>query len=530
MNTKVLMLATLLFQADYAEAQQMHMLQTTIVGGKKPSYVKQLQATSDGGVLVVGHTQDSTGTGDLSLCNTPSALLKLMVSKIDSNGNKEWVKVYCDYSAQVGSCPPDHPGYAVGGLDPISPDMLLTKLDCQGNVQWQKRWGSTNADDTKNVIRTKDGGFLLLGVTLGNDGDIPFNYNTSTSILHGDIVLIKTDNAGNKEWLKIYGSSTDDFSSWVYQVGDYFYMVAGTDAWSNDHDFSDTNPYPGNSYCYLMKIDSLGNVVSSKSVGNLVPSDVTFDSRDSSFIIVTTVSANVPPINKNDGNTKDDYGVAKIDLNGQVVWGKHYGDATYTDLAYGVSNGPGHSYLIVGQSLSEQFSAIPPRIGYLDGLVYWIDSVGNEISRKFFGTTEIEEDSKICPLKGNKILIGLTGGAVPRPYTEGLWYYGSGVTYGASFSVLDVWPTSVSNLPYSKYNALKVYPNPTTGVLKIEVPEKHQELIFRMYSEDGKLLKQFSTPPGKEIYELETREWTTGVYVITCSGVENYVTKVQLQH
>lgn len=499
-------------------AQQMYINKTTVIGAKVGCDNIQLQSTSDGGAFWTALTKDSTGTGDYPLCSHRTDSLKMVIGKIDSNGNNEWVKVFCDWNAQASvGCPSLDNGYAIPSFTLDTPDIYLTKLDCQGKVQWQKRWGSSGEDIALKIIQNIDSSYIVLGGTDGNDGDIPFSYQPpNSSFIYSDIVLIKTDKNGNKEWLKIYGSSTSDWSKFIYSIGDYYYLIANTDGYSNDHDFSNTNPYPGNSTCYLMKIDSLGTIVWSRSIGNLGVNDALWDKVDSTFMCVSASRINVPPINKNDGNSNSDYGVVKVNLEGQVVWAKHFGDTAYDDIPTGICKGPGNSYLILGQTMGTSIQPITP-IGQADGLIYWVDSTGNEIEHKFYGNVYSQNPEKIVPLNNHQYLVADHAGAL-TPFTEGNWYFGSGVQYGIAFSVWDIWPTSIPNIPNSVISNLKVYPNPTNESITVILPNNKNTFIIRAYNIEGKMMALFTTSKGNEKFQINTKEWASGNYIISCTG------------
>jgi hypothetical protein len=76
-------------------------------------------------------------------------------------------------------------------------DFWVVKVDGGGNVQWEKCFGGTGADELQFAQRTADGGYLLGGISYsgqsGNKTSIP-------NLEAGDYWFIKLDPAGNKQW------------------------------------------------------------------------------------------------------------------------------------------------------------------------------------------------------------------------------------------------------------------------------------------------------------------------------------------
>lgn len=518
------------FVAHHAGAQQMHLMKTTVIGGKASSSVFHFQPSPNGGILWTGYTEDSTGAGDFPACSHRTDSLKMVVGKIDSNGNKEWVHVFCDWNEQISTgCPTADDGYIMGGFKIDTPDLFLTKLDCMGKVQWQRRWGSTGVngfDGTDQVIQTKDHGYLLLGSTCGNNGDIPFSYRPPNSpFLWQDIVIIKTDSLGNKQWLKIYGSSCDEGGCGVFQIENYYYVISQHENLINDHDFTDST-YPGYRWTFLMKIDSAGTMLWNRSLGALGPNDAMFDDRDSTFLCVSSINDNEPPVYKNDGNTNSDLVVAKISLEGQVLWAKHYGNPMFDDYATGICKGPEHSYLVLGGS--DGNFGYPSPIGHTDGLLYWIDSVGNPITHKYYGNTYPETPGKIAPLNKHQFLTSTSYAFTDNPYTEGSWVYNNGVKIGNAFSVWSLWTASTNELTVSK-RSLKVYPNPSNDAITIEMPEAIQPCTICIYNNEGKIVSTFKSN-NEQRMTISTKGWANGFYTVSCSDKTILHAKLIIQH
>src|SRR5690606_23353022 len=79
--------------------------------------------------------------------------------------------------------------------------VLATTVFAQAfEIEWSKNYGGSDIDYPEQIKRTNDGGYIIVGTTRSNDGDLTFNpYSTSSTW------LLKLDVNGNMEWSKIFG-------------------------------------------------------------------------------------------------------------------------------------------------------------------------------------------------------------------------------------------------------------------------------------------------------------------------------------
>ncbi len=205
---------------------------TNSIGSIGQEPLIQIQEMNDGNFIGAGFT-NGIGSGDYD-----GWLMK--ISK--SDGNVMWNKTYGSAGEDLFysvSQTKDN-GFIVGGFTgsfSVSGDMLLVKTDSAGNVQWSKTYGSASGNETyANVRETSNGDLAIAGWTNGfGAGD-------------NDLLLFRTNASGNVKWAKTFGTGLSEFGNAVCLTSDGGFIMAGR---------SDSLGV-GNTDIYIVKMDSLG--------------------------------------------------------------------------------------------------------------------------------------------------------------------------------------------------------------------------------------------------------------------------------
>lgn len=155
-------------------------------------------------------------------------------------------------------------GKTAGSFGGAFNDVLVIKLDKNGNFLWAKRLDSGAYDDAQGVLTTTDNGVLISG---------------RTQALPGGLFAWKLDNNGNSQWFKTYQSAYsafDDIPAKVLATTDNGYAITGEGNY-----FSGA----GSPTVYLIKTDSTGKTncdttgsvtISNVSINPVIPSDSLF--------------------------------------------------------------------------------------------------------------------------------------------------------------------------------------------------------------------------------------------------------------
>ncbi len=97
----------------------------------------------------------------------------------------------------------------------------VIKLTITGTIEWQKCLGGNGSDYASSIIQTSDGGYAIAGRSESDDGDVTGNHGS------GDYWIVKLNNTGNLEWQKSLGDSSYDQANSIIQTIDGGYMVVG---------------------------------------------------------------------------------------------------------------------------------------------------------------------------------------------------------------------------------------------------------------------------------------------------------------
>ncbi|HLG35447.1 MAG TPA: T9SS type A sorting domain-containing protein [Bacteroidia bacterium] len=221
-------------------------------------------------------------------------------------------------------------------------------------IIFQKTIGGSNDDKAHAVRQTADGGYIVAGSTKSfGAGD-------------EDIYLVKADSAGNVSWTKTFGTTAIERANDVEQTADGGYIIGGLTAVS----------IPGNWNFYIVKTDSSGNYLWSKSFGGTGSEDCRSikQTTDGGYIMTGMESSNGPGAG--------DVFVVRTDSNGNLLWSNTYGEIL-PDEGYDIAQTTDGNYIIAGIAYSFTFS------GYNSIYLLKINTSGYLLWSKVYYTPDI---------------------------------------------------------------------------------------------------------------------------------------------
>ncbi len=220
------------------------------------SQAQDVQATSDGGLVVAGSTQVSTSS---TSCATV-------------------------YDGWIGKLSPD------------------------GQLQWQETVGCYGGAfyGFKSVQQTSDGGYILAG---GEEGCVKPQCTSAGFGTLNCAAAVKLSSSGKLQWQQFYPAAFQSNANQIRQTNDGGYVVAGT-----------TQDTSNNTYAWIAKLDSNGNVQWQKQIGGkcaaFAEAHSASQTSDGGFVVSGGFDYS--------SNCTASLLAVRLDSNGNVVWEQGY--------------------------------------------------------------------------------------------------------------------------------------------------------------------------------------------------------------
>ncbi len=207
---------------------------------------------------------------------------------------------------------------------------------------WAAKIGGTQNDRCNAVTSDASGNVYLTGWF---QGTVDFNPGTATNNLTSygnyDIFVLKLDASGNYVWAKQLGGTVNDIGNAIAVDASGNVYLTGNFEGTADFDpgataYSLTAP-GGNSDAFICKLNSSGNFVWAKKIGDTNLEEGLGIALDASGNVYTTGYFSSPNTDFNPGTGTftispvgfNDAYVSKLDANGNFVWAKAFSGANY---------------------------------------------------------------------------------------------------------------------------------------------------------------------------------------------------------
>jgi hypothetical protein len=406
---------------------------------------------------------------------TSTAISAYFVAKYDSTGNVVWARNAISNDAQVGNsvCVDNNGNVFVTGtfgdssitfgnvtLPPgigiINTSIFLVKYDDMGNVLWAKA-AATALNSKSNCVKTDINGNAFITGDFRNS--ITFGSTTLvTSMGAAGVFTVKFDVSGNVVWAKGsggfpsvgYGQSigTDVLGN-AYVTG-YFgsqIMIFDNDTLNNS----------GVTDIFLVKYDSLGNLIWTKSTGGSgydQPSSMLTDSAGNCYI-TGFIKSYISFGGNNLSAVNQDVFVMKYDNIGNEVWGVQ-AMGNINEYGRGIGMDKNHDIYIGGTFTSPN---------------------------SFFGTNQITNSDL---------------------FTSG---------YDLFVAKLQNVPTPVYDIENSN-SSFRIFPNPfTNSTMLVFKKPLQKKFTIEIYNPTGQLCRYISNIVGDSVI-IEKNNLTAGIYFL----------------
>lgn len=278
-------------------------------------------------------------------------------------------------------------------------DFWVVKLDNSGKFVWQKTLGGSNSDQAYAVTASGDGGFMVAGYTLSNNGDVSGHHGGH------DAWVVKLGSSGNLLWQKTLGGSGDDEAQAIIPSGDGGFVVAGFTDSSN----GDVLGTKGGTDFWVVKLDSSGKLLWQNTVGGS-GTDVALDiipSGDGGFVVAGYTDSDDADVLGNHGGYLDAW-VVKLDSLGKLDWQKTLGGSG-SDRAYAITSGGNGGFVLAGSTDSND-GDVSGNHGRDDYWVVRLDNSGHLIWQRTLGGSDDDIAVDVTPSgDGGFVVAGIAG-------------------------------------------------------------------------------------------------------------------------
>jgi len=477
------------------------------LGGSRFDWANSIQQTTDGEFIITGWSRSNDG--DVS-GNHGSR--DYWVVKLNSSGSIVWQKC-------LGGSQPDMAysikqtidgGFIVAGVSCSNDgdvsgihghlDCWVVKLNSSGNIEWQKCLGGSSNDGASSIWQTADGGFIVVGRSNSNDGDVSGHHGPT---YYPDYWVVKLDSSGDIVWQKSLGGSQPDLAYSIQQTTDGGFIVAGVSG-SNDGDVSGN--HGGNDY-WIVRLNSSGNIVWQKCLGGSDDEEAYSiqQTTDGGFIVAGYTESNDGDVSGNHGRA--DYWVVKLNSSGRIEWQKCLGGSD-DDRAYSIQQTADCGFIVAGCAFSNDKN-ISGNHGDSDYWVVKLNSFGDIVWQKCLGGSGDDKAYSIQQTAdGGFIVVGFS--------------YSNDGDVSGNHGNYDYWVVKLSssgvseNVVIPEKFKLSVSPNPFNSSVKITVPAGAKLEIYDLRGRFiSKGIQSFSESQGKRTFIWQPDETIrSGVYFV----------------
>ncbi len=291
---------------------------SVLFGGADYDYGRSIATTADGGYVLLGHTQSyGAGGADLWLLKTNRFGMQEWAHTFGGAANEESRSV-----VKTGDG-----GYLLCGITETFAgavqDIWLVKTDVTGALEWQQNFGGSGENDAGSVVICADGGYIVAGSR---------TFDTASK---KDFWLLKTDAAGALLWEKAYGGGEHEVARAVIQTDDGGCILAGyTESFG-----------AGGQDIWLLKTDAEGDSLWDATYGST--------GNEMGYSVVQTADGGFAIAGIALDNVSQDFDalLVKTDANGVAQWTKTFGGAD-TDIAFSAEQTFDGGFILTGSTRS----------------------------------------------------------------------------------------------------------------------------------------------------------------------------------
>jgi hypothetical protein len=218
-------------------------------------------------------------------------------------------------------------------------DYWVLKLDNNGNIQWQKTFGTEDNDRFSSLLQTTDGGYIVGGTAestylTATGSTVSGGDKTDTIRGKGDYWILKLNATGAISWQKTLGGSEEEQLICMDQTADGGYILGGYSSSGISGEKTDT--CRGGYDYWIVKLNATGTISWQKTIGGNGQDVLTSikELPDGNYLVGGASSSGISGEKTENGyGGASDFWTMKLDATGNIIWQKILG-GTSNDVSH----------------------------------------------------------------------------------------------------------------------------------------------------------------------------------------------------
>jgi len=429
-------------------------------------------------------------------------------------------------------------------------DIWVVKLDASGNIQWERSLGGSSNDFGEQALPLADGGFLVIGGTRSNNGNVSGNHGMY------DAWLAKLDANGNLIWQRCYGGAMNDWARSAKATLDGGFLIAGASSSSD----GDVTSNAGFMDYWILKVDALGAILWQRSFGGSMSEDAFAIAltNDGGCVVLGSSSSSDGDVSGSHGSL--DQWIIKLDENGDLEWQRPSGGSG-TEFGFAIAVLSDETILAVGGSDSQD-GDVTTAYGDYDLWAIQLTPLGAALEDRSYGGSGSDIGREVLQIGDNGLVYcgsstsnngdlesnqGALDGWLFRTNGQGdiVWNLSLGGSLNDSFEAMqatsdggyilvgasesnngdlpgnngssDVWvvklgadPLSVAEL--SDMAAIRVFPNPSKDHIQVQLPLSMRNAQWQLHDAQGRVVVK-GREPGTSL-SIDLQHLASGAYTL----------------
>lgn len=488
-------------------------------GGKEFEILNNLIITPDNSILIAGSSTSNKG-GNKTENNNGN--LDYWICKMNDTGEILWQKNYggSGFDLLDDIIYTSDGGFILAGTSSSKKeydkkeenkgnnDYWIIKTDSRGNEIWQRTIGGYGNDKLLKIIQTKDGGYLLGGVSNSCKGEDKLSKNYGAL----DYWVVKLNESGVVEWERTYGGIYNDELCSIIEANEGGFIIGGS---SNSPEGGIKNDRNFGEYDYwIIKINNNGEVEWQNVIGSTGDdrlTDLKLNTKGHLILggITNSQLSGLKSISNKNGT---DYWIINFNLKDkEILWQETF-DIGKIDVLSSIIINSDDTILLGGYSQGETKSNLKDNLkketkiklkkGSADycamlldiqGLEKWrieIDSDGEDILKKVIETRD-----------GEYLFAGTTSKQN---------FLNKKAINGKS----DFWLVKLKDENKLKniISKIEAFPNPTESHTNLIINYAFEKAQVTLVDLSGRIIQQFET--SERIVLLDISQLPDGIYVV----------------